>query len=1168
MKRLLILLALTSLSAGAGETWIDPGVGGSLVYDQTAASVFENGSVVVASGSNVFEDVTLNIADIQIGTNDTANTASLTLAGGALTVGLMRVGTGYGSRESVEGELRVTGGRHVFESGNIADLPRSKAKLVIDGDDETKVTVSTTDGANPVRLPYYGSLHAEIRHGTLYSPNAIYMSGRCATTGEIGDGRFYIYDGGTLSSDKGIFIGATGTGNAGHAEVDMYGGVLRATHLAISYGNNQTFGGTCVMRQSGGLVDVTITTGDYYGIHLPETGYRTAEYDLRGGIVRARQIYHDTNPGEGIFTADGGIFQPNSETTTDAGAAIRGLTTAALGSKGLVIDTRSYATRINQEFSDLEGSEGNGLLVKCGSAALTVGNGSTAHSKTVVAEGSLIFVAAETKWTSLVVTNGATLSIVGTCAKLSLDSLTLGEDESGAVLAFDGTDVISVASPVLIDGGLNVVLNGVSDAGAYPVLSCLGAIGDATEFNWRTANVTGVPAGKYAKLSSAYDGGNDRTVFTVTVYDGTEPEADPIVVSSGSQEISTGLDLGPAKRTIEVAKDASLTVSGSAASSGFVKQGDGALFFTSDFNRFNLGVDLLSGLLGFSSMAAAGRGSSDAFVQQGGTLRLSDPEPDAVFPYTYRFNSITRYTAVVVETEGDVLFKGFNPGTGTLVKHGPGRLTIETETVNQGFGSYGGDATGNFTSKVRFDDNGIAPTNGFRSLQVAEGTLRLTKRGTGSYQIGQGLTFGIGMNTPDGQVNPSLTVDGADVTLPAVNGQMVYVGEYADEDAFWDTASFRVTNDASVIVNSLVGPNDDVAKPVTARVDIATGSSVHATYAVYLGFSDSTAARSKNANKCAEYHVSGGSRLSAGTVFQIGGPTWLTLDDGSVLSGGPNKEPATIEMLWDRNPCGEIRIQGHSTLCLAAGFKYYSGAYGDSFGMIFDDAVWETGTAAETTITFENEQYFERRILDGGLEFPVGEGRTLKMAASLDGTGRVVKSGVGTLVFARRQNAAAAATSGTTTLCCSGGACVKGGVLKVQDSAVVAGLPMAVEAGGVLDLDGSTQDFSSVSGAGTVRNGSLAQVMVKADSSVTFDNVLWPTTSRVYVDFDKTADDPLVEPFPKNVKVATLVGTTPRDVSKWRVANTGLKGVRGRFSIVGNDVMMSVDYSGHAIIIR
>ena len=1165
MKRLLVLMVLVALSAGADEIWIDPGVGQSSIYNQATAAGFENDSVVVASGSNAFENVTIDIADVQVGTNDTVNATSLTLAGGAVNVtGAMRVGARYGSSAGSEGILRVSGGQHVFNEAFVADASYSTARFILDGDSETLVEVTGPTSNHVSYWPRAGEANVEIRNGTLYFHKFLRIASYDAVKKGPGIGHFYVYDGGMLKSDKVLAVGGAEAAYSGSAELNIYGGTIKAPQMQVSYGNNAS-GGTCYLRQYGGLIDL-----DNY-IHLPESNNRTAEFHLLGGRVKAKEIC-TTSTGTGTFKADGGVFEPIAATSTDAAAAIRAISVVSLGRKGLTIDTTTLATRINQSFSDLDGAEGEGLLVKVGTSALTIGNDSTAHSKTAVAEGSLVFAATAASWTAITVTNGATLSTVGSCATLSLTALTMGDATKMAILAVDGTDAISVASPVIISGGLRVALNGVSSEGSYPIMSCSGEISTVTAFNWRSADVTGVPSGKHAELTTAFDEGEDKTVFSVAVVAGTVPAADAITISSGSQEISGDLDLGSAKRIIEVANDASLTVSGSAASSGFIKQGDGALIFTSNLNRFNLGFELASGLLGFSSMAGAGRGATDYFLQQGGTLQLSDSVANAVFPYTYKFYTPEQKQAVVIKADSDIRIPSIAADSqlrGTLVKRGVGRLTIETAAANQRLGNYGGDSTGNFTSKTRFDGNGLAPTNGYRHLQVAEGELRLMARGGGSFLAASGQNYGIGMNTPDGTVAPALTVDGCLLDMPSGNSRFIVVGEYVDADAFWSDAYLNVTNGGVLNVDNLYGPEDRVQKAVTAHVNVSQGSVLHTTYACYMGYHDANQAREKNPLKRAEYNVTGGSRISSARGFYVGGPTYMTLDGGSVLSGGSDMEPANIGLQWDRNPCGEFRIKGHSTLCMTTNFTYYAGLSGTTFGFVFDDGIWETGTAAEQLLAFNNVRYWTMTVASGGLEMPVAAGRIVTLARDITGTGALVKSGDGTLVIRTKLYDGFNVGNDKETLCCTGGARVKGGILKVQADAVSDNLPMVVESGGILDLDGSTQNFSSVSGEGTVRNGSISQLTMKYGSSITLDDVTSPS-ARVYVDFGKTSENPLVEPFPKNVKVATLTGTTSRDISKWRVANTGIDGVNGRFSLSGNDVMMSVGYysSGMLIMIR
>lgn len=1241
-----VVVGVLALTATADPIWVDPGVGKVNVYDQSAAEAagFGSASVVFASGTNVFQTVTMDIANVQVGTNDVAHATTWQLDGGAINVtDALRIGTQYGKSAGSEGVLHVTGGQHQFSNVAFANDRYSKAELVIDGGDETSVTLNSS---GLVWFPQCGKAHAAVRHGKLTTKQSLYLGMRSNVTGAVGEGTIDVYENGTLSCLQ-LFIGGASANHSGYGEVNVYGGKVSAEHIALSYGSLAT-GGTCYLRQYGGLVEVTkANASTYYGIHLPETNGRSAEYDLMGGVVSAVQIYRNASSGEGIFKADGGTFQLRAATTTAAGAAIRGLTTAALGKKGLTLDTRTYATMINQSFSDLEGAEGEGRLVKVGTSALTVANASTAHSKTVVAEGSLVFSAAATTWTDVVVTNGATVSTIGSCATLGLSALQLGDVATTGCVGLDSADVISVDKPVVIGNSLVVQLGDAPAVGTYDVLSCAGAVDELTVARWMGANVTGLATGTRAKTTASYSQANGRTTFRITVeaaaddpaltdvkatWSGaagdtwssaawtTTPAVDNTVnfesetaastvtvdveakvgavrfsaeqgyslvgdgplamaetttagisVEKGRHTIETPVVLGERKLPIEVSKDAELTVDGFMVKSGFIKNGGGRLLLSNPGNCFNLGFDLMSGLLGFESTDALGGGQSTATVR-GGTLQLADSASEAALNVPVRINTPSQTGAAVLKADSDVTLKDYSLESGTMVKRGVGRLTVDIAAGKSVFlGRYTGVVG---TNTVHFDDNGTAPTNGYRLLQVAEGELRYTA-GENAYFTGGNANshiLGIGMNTPDGTVNPALTFDGASNT-EATKLRYVYVGEFAGADAFWTAASLNVTNGAAVYADSIMGPNDYSEHSVTTCVNVCEGSVLHATYAHYLGYTSLAAAREKkNKFRNAKWLVSGGSRLSAGTGggFLVGGPVSLTVDDGSVLASGPNHEPAKIALQWNSDAGGEFRFKGHSSLCLANDFTFFDGTGG--FRFVFDDGVWETGTETELELKNTNVRWYGRLVEKGGIEMPVASGRTVTMAMDLTGEGPFVKSGAGTLVFRTKlvQNATTHEweeyAAEPKTLCCEGGVRVKGGTLKVCAHAAVDGLPVTIDEGAVLDMDGSAQTFSAVSGAGALKNGSLGGFSISAGSVPVLQDVA--IGGRVYVDFGRTEDNPLLPPYPTDVVVAKISGTTTCNPSRWKVANTGVEHLSGRFTVKDGEVRMTVNQFGLMMIVR
>ena len=110
--------------------------------------------------------------------------------------------------------------------------------------------------------------------------------------------------------------------------------------------------------------------------------------------------------------------------------------------------------------------------------------------------------------------------------------------------------------------------------------------------------------------------------------------------------------------------------------------------------------------------------------------------------------------------------------------------------------------------------------------------------------------------------------------------------------------------------------------------------------------------------------------------------------------------------------------------------------------------------------------------------------------------------------------------------------------------------------------------MASLSGAGTIRNGTAGTPLLKVDveaGAITLDNAMIDPTRRVVVDFGRTAENPLVA---KTVEydVCHFTASAP-DYSKWKAANTGLEGVAGRFLIDDDTVKVVFQYVGGTMII-
>lgn len=120
--------------------------------------------------------------------------------------------------------------------------------------------------------------------------------------------------------------------------------------------------------------------------------------------------------------------------------ALTRLGSATLGAKGLTVDTDGKDVSVSQVLTDASGVEG--FFRKTGEGELSVTASSFDVSRTMV-DGGALKIGAGSLTTALVVTNGATFSLVGDATGVTLSSLTV----ANGTLALDPGDKIVVAGP-------------------------------------------------------------------------------------------------------------------------------------------------------------------------------------------------------------------------------------------------------------------------------------------------------------------------------------------------------------------------------------------------------------------------------------------------------------------------------------------------------------------------------------------------------------------------------------------------------------------------------------------------------------------------------------------------------------------------------------------------
>ena len=325
-------------------------------------------------------------------------------------------------------------------------------------------------------------------------------------------------------------------------ELSVEGGELSCYYVSMAnvgkYGN---FAPQSTFRQTGGKVTVTAGTfskneNDWYAFNAGDRDADNASVSsviLDGGElhvhrIRARRSAAETKwTMQCHFSANGGtIVGLKSNAGYENNVTLRNFDTAKLGEKGLTIRT-AYETNTEQDFTDLDGHEGKGLLKLEGAGVKNLMGTNSQESYLVAAGGTVRFVRngdVDAKhYSNLIVTNGATVSTAGAQTGARFRSAVFGAGGTDAAFALETSDRVVSDGALSIPGSLTLQLadETLPDEGDYPLFTASGEADAATVANWESATVIG-PAGRVYATSSAYDGSAGKTVFTLTV-SGTGP---------------------------------------------------------------------------------------------------------------------------------------------------------------------------------------------------------------------------------------------------------------------------------------------------------------------------------------------------------------------------------------------------------------------------------------------------------------------------------------------------------------------------------------------------------------------------------------------------------------------------------------------------------------------
>ena len=248
----------------------------------------------------------------------------------------------------------------------------------------------------------------------------------------------------------------------------------------------------------------------------------TGRLELVGGQIAAH-IIKGVSSGYSELSVNGGRVL--AENISPSANLLEDFDLAELGNAGLILDSAGYDIVIDQSFTDADSSDG--LFVKTGSGTLSAS--SSSHAKTLIAEGELLLTDSAAQFgRSIVITNGASISIEGAAVTLTAGDLTLGTASGMAFLHLDSADSITVTNSIgLTVNGCGIYFGGTSVNGTYTLFRSTGAtISSTAADNLLILNPT---AGKDYSFTVVPDGADSTIQLTIgnlstqnTVWDGSE----------------------------------------------------------------------------------------------------------------------------------------------------------------------------------------------------------------------------------------------------------------------------------------------------------------------------------------------------------------------------------------------------------------------------------------------------------------------------------------------------------------------------------------------------------------------------------------------------------------------------------------------------------------------
>ena len=1036
----------------------------------------------------------------------------------------------------------------------------------------------------------------------------------CSITIGPGNGEFKMSGGSVYCGD--FYVGANQPGSAGYEErvtthrprLRMLGGTLNCSRLYLGSSNaNTTF------------------------------KYQEAHVDLDGGVLIARSMafvsksaLFDDGYAHGYLTANGGTLRSGSS----AGHTLLSkFDTAELGPKGLTLDTGSLPSdkvaSVSQSFSDKEGEEG--VLRIVGSAMLQLKpDRYYTVSKTVVdgADGAvkLLFASNTVLQTSLVITNGGSVSLDGAVTQLTVDSLIVPDGK----LWMNAGDKIHVTSDNVDFSGLKIHFNPAPSSGTpYSLFTFDGDVtGNAKIRNaMRFIGNSNTVSGNYSDRSLIYDEGTGKTSLTMTftpnasalsdetVWNGPAwddsgwsdgvPTAEKVAsFSNAAAPTAVAVPAGGEAGAISVSSGADYVLSGDGLE---ISGGNGGLWFdvSSGSATFNLPVGLMWRLP--MTLAAGSSAKFNDPITGGGLTKTGKGALTLGADNHFRlsvsmgggFNTVASAGALNNEAKSatltdDTLVFTNSVDDAEMVVSTPVILNSATSTTNA--------VVVKADSDVRLKD-----------LTVSKGAL--VKRGKGRLTIEASETKNTKLSSGYGAtlsgnnyrvLSSSLVAFAADGTAPAPEDQQYAGFNVAEGEVVIEGDTNRTMQVKAVtgfcIGMHVAGDAATFAQP-TLTIDganIDTAGQGHTTIGTPKTGADGCAVvrptlRVVNGGR---YHA-GNIRLGNGANNAGVYPT-LAVTNGRATAGNAIRFEVTG---GTDDRASFIRAKDSTLAVTSTGGShhgiYLSGTVDADFDNCFFGGTAQTGIlryqgVSAGTMRFRNgsvfaaypyndvarSDYAMTLVFDdaewrwGGGDVTLSYTDTAagwclyKPGSSTTTSKRDIKmEGVGVIM---KPNAGCTFTTQVPFKGAGGFVAAGEGAVKFTGN--------TLQFTGLVDIRSGTVDLTAadaretltVRGPGTLKGGSIATLTISetfADGTAVGAPVLDGVTANlVVVDFGRDESSPMEEC--ENILVATYSMEDPPTIGKWMVSGTGISHVKGRFTVSGGEVRASVAASGFVMIVR